>query len=199
MHPKYHSVFTGKLSYRWSVFSKKIKWMNKWPNNRTWKFLITNLFPGSWNCTAHFPTWVSWKHNFFQMNFNLKKDHLVPIYLQKLTNSTHGPVLSFMYNPELVDKYCWRYFFLWREIKKRKKKKSHAVCLHWACWESLWKPLLKLMGLWHVLIIAIFIINFSPNHTQSIAGHCQHLSTPCCLLNCEWNIPCYRHCSKSSI
>lgn len=127
------------------------------------------------------------------MNFNLKKDHLAPIYLQKLTNSTQRPVLSFMYNPGLI---LWlntaEDTFLWREIKKKKKKpkkKSHAACSHWACWQSLWKPLLKLMGLWHVLIIAIFIINFSPNHTQSTVGHCQHLSTPCCFLKREWNVP----------
>lgn len=56
------------------------------------------------------------------MNFNLKKDHLAPIYLQKLTNSTQRPVLSFMYNPGFI---LWlntaEDAFLWREIKKKKK------------------------------------------------------------------------------
>lgn len=52
------------------------------------------------------------------MNFNLKKDHLAPIYLQKLPNSTQRSVLSFMYNPGLI---LWLNIagdaLLWREIK----------------------------------------------------------------------------------
>lgn len=122
------------------------------------------------------------------MNFNLKEDHLVPIYLQKHTDSTQRPVLSFIYYLGLI---FWLSVagdaFLWREIKKiiknfKKTKSSHEACSHGAHWEYLWKPLLKLMGLWHVLITAIFIINFYPNHTQCTLGYCQHLSTSCYLL-----------------
>jgi len=59
------------------------------------------------------------------MNFNLKKDHLVPIYLQKPTNATQRPVLSFLYNPGLAAKYCWRCFFL--EGNKEEKKKPCSL------------------------------------------------------------------------
>lgn len=65
------------------------------------------------------------------MNFNLKKDHLAPIYLQKLTNSTQRPVLSFMYNPGLI---LWlntaEDAFLWREIKKKNQQQQKKAMQH---------------------------------------------------------------------
>lgn len=64
------------------------------------------------------------------MNFNLKTDHLVPIYLQKLTNATQRPVLSFMYNPGLI---LWlniagHAFFMEENKGEKKRQEKKRPC-----------------------------------------------------------------------
>lgn len=46
------------------------------------KVPCSKLIPRLLELYPHFPTQVHWKHHFLQMNFNLKKGHLLPIYLQ---------------------------------------------------------------------------------------------------------------------
>lgn len=72
---------------------KKEKNQTKPKMNQQMTHSRTNRFPGT--VVLAFPHKFP-GNNVCQMNFNLKKDHLVPAHLQKFTNSTQRPGLSLM-------------------------------------------------------------------------------------------------------